>query len=85
MLPALQTIGQRYDEISIAGLEDEVVKTLRISTEERNIMLPSGNQRLISNRLNWASPTSRRRGSSNCLDAATVAQPIAAGSCSPRE
>jgi len=54
MLPALQTIGQRYDEISIAGLEDEVVKTLRISPEERNIMLPSGNQRLISNRLNWA-------------------------------
>ncbi len=54
MLPALQTIGQRYDEISIAGLEDEVVKTLRISPEERNIMLPSGNQRLISSRLNWA-------------------------------
>ena len=54
MLPALQTIGQRYDEISIAGLEDEVVKALRISPEERNIMLPSGNQRLISNRLNWA-------------------------------
>jgi hypothetical protein len=51
---ALQTIGQRYDEISIAGLEDELVKTLRISPEERNIMLPSGNQRLISNRLNWA-------------------------------
>jgi restriction system protein len=54
MLPALQTIGQRHDEISIAGLEDEVVKVLRISPEERNIMLPSGNQRLISNRLNWA-------------------------------
>ena len=85
MLPALQTIGQRYDEISIAGLEDELVKTLRISPEERNIMLPSGNQRLISNRLNWASPTSRRRGSSNCRDVAIVAQPIAAGSCSPRE
>jgi restriction system protein len=54
MLPALQTIGQRHDEISIAGLEDEVVKVLRISPEDRNIMLPSGNQRLISNRLNWA-------------------------------
>ena len=54
MLPTLQTIGQRYDEISIGGLEDEVVKTLRISPEERSIMLPSGNQRLISNRLNWA-------------------------------
>ena len=30
MLPALQTIGQRYDEISIAGLEEEVGKALRI-------------------------------------------------------
>ena len=54
MLPALQTIGQRYDEISIAGLEDEVVKTLRISPEERTSMLPSGNQTVFANRLNWA-------------------------------
>jgi restriction system protein len=54
MLPTLRTIGQRHDEISIAGLEEEVVKALRISPEERNIMLPSGNQRVISNRLNWA-------------------------------
>ena len=54
MLPALQTIGQRYDEISIAGLEDEVGKVLRISAEERQLRLPSGNQTLFANRLNWA-------------------------------
>jgi restriction system protein len=54
MLPALQTIGQRYDEISIAGLEEEVGKALRISPEERQVMLPSGNQTLFGNRLNWA-------------------------------
>jgi restriction system protein len=54
MLPALQTIGQRHDEISIAGLEEEVGKNLRISAEARQIMLPSGNQRLFANRLNWA-------------------------------
>jgi restriction system protein len=54
MLPALQTIGQRYDEISIAGLEDEVGKALRISAEERKLRLPSGNQTLFANRLNWA-------------------------------
>ena len=54
MLPALQTIGQRYDEISIAGLEEEVGKALRISLEERQVMLPSGNQTLFGNRLNWA-------------------------------
>jgi len=33
MLPALQTLGQRYEEISVAGLEDEVVKSLRISPQ----------------------------------------------------
>jgi restriction system protein len=54
MLPALQTIGQRYDEISIAGLDDEVGKALRISVEERQLRLPSGNQTLFANRLNWA-------------------------------
>ena len=54
MFPALQTIGQRYDEISISGLEDEVSKALRISVEERQLRLPSGNQTLFANRLNWA-------------------------------
>jgi hypothetical protein len=32
MLPALQMLSQRHDEISIAGLEDEVVRTLRLSS-----------------------------------------------------
>src|SRR5580698_5063839 len=54
MLPALQMIGQRYDEISISGLEDEVSKALKISVEERQLRLPSGNQTLFANRLNWA-------------------------------
>ena len=54
MLPALQTMGQRHDEISIAGLEEEVGKALRLSVEERQIRLPSGSQRLFANRLNWA-------------------------------
>jgi restriction system protein len=54
MLPALQTIGRRCDEISIAGLEEEVGKVLKISSEERQVKLPSGNQTLFGNRLNWA-------------------------------
>jgi restriction endonuclease Mrr len=54
MLLALQMLGQRREEISIAGLEDEIVKTLRISSEERARMPPSGNQTVSSNRLNWA-------------------------------
>ena len=31
MLPALQMLGQRHDEISIAGLETEVLRALDIS------------------------------------------------------
>src|SRR5260370_5257510 len=54
MLPALQMLGQRYDEISVAGLEDEIVKSLNISSEDRERMLPSGNQTIFANRLNWA-------------------------------
>ena len=54
MLPALQTLGQRYEEISVAGLEDEIVKTLKITPEQRSQMLPSGNQTIFGNRLNWA-------------------------------
>ena len=54
MLPALQKIGQRYDEISISGLEDEVSRALKISSEERQLRLPSGDQTLFANRLNWA-------------------------------
>ena len=54
MLPALQTLGRRHDEISVAGLEDEIVKSLDISPEERARMLPSGNQTVFANRLNWA-------------------------------
>ena len=36
MLPTLQTIGQRYDEISISGLEDEVSKALRSPSRTGN-------------------------------------------------
>jgi restriction system protein len=54
MLPILQALAQRYEEISIATLEDEVAKALRISPAERARMLLSGNQSVYANRLNWA-------------------------------
>ena len=84
MLPALQTIGQRYDEISISGLEDGVSKALKISPEERQLRLPSGNQTLFANRLNWARSYCRRRGLSSFPDVATVALPTEAASFSLR-
>ena len=54
MLPALQTLGRLGEEISVAELEDELVRVLNISSEERARMLPSGNQTIFANRLNWA-------------------------------
>ncbi len=54
MLPVLHLLGQRYEEISVGALEDELVRTLRISGEERARMLPSGAQTVLANRLNWA-------------------------------
>jgi restriction system protein len=62
MLPVLQLLGQRYDEISVGALEDELVATLRISCEERARMLPSGNQTVLANRLNWARAYMSRAG-----------------------
>jgi restriction system protein len=62
MLPVLQLLGQRYDEISVGALEDELATTLRISCEERARMLPSGNQTVLANRLNWARAYMSRAG-----------------------
>lgn len=62
MLPVLHLLGQRYEEISVGALEDELVTTLRISSEERARMLPSGNQTVLANRLNWARAYLSRAG-----------------------
>jgi restriction system protein len=54
MLPTLEGLARRHEETSISGLEEEIVKTLRISSEDRARLLPSGAQTVLSNRLNWA-------------------------------
>ena len=84
MLPALQTIGQRYDEISISGLEDEVSRALKISADERQLRLPSGNQTLFANRLKWARSYLSKARLIDCPDAATAAPPTEAANCLPR-
>jgi restriction system protein len=62
MLPVLQLLGARYEEISVGALEEELVRTLRISSEERARMLPSGAQTVLANRLNWARAYLSRAG-----------------------
>lgn len=62
MLPVLQLLGARYEAISVGALEEELVRTLRISSEDRARMLPSGAQTVLANRLNWARAYLSRAG-----------------------
>jgi restriction system protein len=62
MLPVLILLGQRHEEISIGALEEELVRTLRVSGEDRARMLPSGAQTVLANRMNWARAYLSRAG-----------------------
>jgi restriction system protein len=62
MLPVLILLGQRHDEISVGALEEDLVRMLRISGEDRARMLPSGAQTVLANRLNWARAYLSRAG-----------------------
>ncbi|HZZ59749.1 MAG TPA: restriction endonuclease [Roseiarcus sp.] len=62
MLPVLQLLGARYEETSVGALEEELVRTLRISSEDRARMLPSGAQTVLAKRLNWARAYLSRAG-----------------------
>ena len=54
MLPALQYACQRFDDIPVSRLEEDLARTLKISSEDLARVLPSGQQSVFANRLNWA-------------------------------
>ena len=54
MLPTLSVVGQKFEEIAISRVEDELVRTLKIPAEDLRCLVPSGAQSIFSNRLNWA-------------------------------
>ena len=54
MTPVLKAIARRPDDISVAELEEEIGKSLRIAPEERARIVPSGSQTILFNRINWA-------------------------------
>ena len=54
MLPVLRALGRTHQEMSVAAIEDEVAKALRISPDDRARMQPSGNHPVFASRLNWA-------------------------------
>jgi restriction system protein len=54
MLPTLRHICQVNDDVQIVALEREIAIALALSTEDLSRVLPSGQQSVFSNRLNWA-------------------------------
>ncbi len=54
MLPTLQYVCQRFDDVHISKVEEEIAKALKLSSEDLARILPSGQQSVYANRLNWA-------------------------------
>jgi len=54
MLPTLVVVCQRFDEMHVSRVEEELVKALRIAPEELSRLVPSRQQSIFANRLNWA-------------------------------
>lgn len=54
MLPMLQRLCERGDEMHVGKLEDDVARVLQLKSEDLSRILPSGQQSVFSNRLNWA-------------------------------
>ena len=54
MLPTLQYVCQRFDDVHVSKVEEEIAKSLKLSPEDLARILPSGQQSVYANRLNWA-------------------------------
>lgn len=54
MLPTLAVVCQKYDEVPISRIEEDLARSLKLSPEELGRMVPSGQQSMFANRLNWA-------------------------------
>ena len=54
MLPVLHYLCQRLEETPISRLEDELARSLKLSVTDLAKILPSGQQSVFQNRLNWA-------------------------------
>jgi restriction system protein len=54
MLPTLQYVCQRFDDVHVSKIEEEIARSLKLSPEDLARILPSGQQSVYANRLNWA-------------------------------
>ena len=51
MLPTLHYLCQRFDDVHISRLEEDLGKALKLTTEDLARILPSGQQSAFANRL----------------------------------
>ena len=54
MHPVLAFVCQRFEEAHVSRIEEELVKALKIPQGELCLLVPSGQQTMFANRLNWA-------------------------------
>ena len=54
MLPTLHYLCQRFEDVHISRLEEDLGKALKLTAEDLARVLPSGQQSVFANRLNWA-------------------------------
>ena len=54
MLPTLHYLCQRFDDVHISRLEEDLGKALKLTAEDLARILPSGQQSVFANRLAWA-------------------------------
>jgi restriction system protein len=62
MFPTLQFLCQRFEDVHISRLEEELAKALKLSAADLARILPSGQQSVFANRLNWARSYLARAG-----------------------
>jgi restriction system protein len=54
MLPTLAVVCRKLEEMPVSRIEEELTFILKIPREELRRMVPSGQQSVFANRLNWA-------------------------------
>jgi restriction system protein len=54
MLPTLAVLCQKLEEMPVSRIEEELIRLLKIPPEDQRSMVPSGQQSMFANRLNWA-------------------------------
>ena len=54
MLPTLAVVCHKQEEMPVSRIEEELAFQLKISRDQLKQRVPSGEQSLFANRLNWA-------------------------------